>query len=70
MRALTVQVDGKHYRGSWDTWRDNAWGQLVEVTYGDGWLIRAPVGDADPEHVAERCLAWCVREAHINDRQR
>jgi hypothetical protein len=68
MRQLIVQVDGKHYRGTWDTWSDKAWGQMVEVSYNDGWMIRAPVAGADPERVAERCLEWCVREAHVSNR--
>ena len=68
MRELTVTVDGKHYRGSWDTWDDKSWGRIVEVSR-DGWLVRAPVGEADPEHVAERCLHWCVTEA-LADRRR
>lgn len=70
MRQLLVEVDGKHYRGSWDTWQDKAWGRIVEVSYDGGWLVRAPSGEIDPERIAERCLEWCVREAHINDRQR
>ncbi len=68
MQELMVAVDGKHFRGSWDTWEDKAWGRMVEVTR-DAWLIRAPVGDSDPRHVAERCLTWCVREA-LSDRRR
>jgi hypothetical protein len=43
---------------------------MVEVTYRDSWLVRAPVGDGDPEHAARRCLEWCVREAVINNRHR
>ena len=43
-------------------------GRMVEVTR-DAWLVRVPVGDSDPRHVAERCLTWCVREA-LSDRRR
>ncbi len=69
MRELVVAVDGKHYKGTWDTWEDNSWGRMVEVSR-DGWLVRAPVGrDDDPLHVAERCLTWCVHEA-LSDRRR
>ena len=68
MRELVVAVDGKHYRGTWDTWEDNHWGRMVEVSR-DGWLVRAPVAEDDPLHVAERCLAWCVRET-LADRGR
>ncbi len=68
MRELTVSVDGKHYRGSWDTWEDKSWGRMVEVTR-DAWMVRVPVGESDPERVAERCLHWCVREA-LADRRR
>ena len=68
MRELVTHVDGKAYRGSWDTWEDKAWGRMVEVTR-DAWLVRAPVGDADPRHVAERCLTWLVGET-MSDRRR
>ena len=68
MRELMAHVDGKSYRGTWDIWEDSAWGRMVEVTR-DAWLVRAPVGDADPEHVAERCLDWCVRESMANRRR-
>ena len=68
MREFTVVVDGKHYKGSWDTWEDNSWGRMVEVSR-EAWQVRAPVHDADPQHVAERCLQWCVREA-LADRRR
>lgn len=69
MRELVVHVDGKAYRGSWDTWEDKAWGRMIEVTR-EAWLVRAPVRhDEDPVHVAERCLTWCAREA-LADRRR
>ncbi len=65
MRDLVVHVDGKPFRGTWDTWEDNAWGRMVEVTR-DAWLVRAPAGDEGPLHVAERCLKWCVEESLSN----
>jgi hypothetical protein len=68
MREVVVHVDGKPYKGTYDTWEDNAWGQMVEVTR-DAWLVRCPVHDESPAHVAERCLEWCVREA-LADRRR
>lgn len=68
MRELVVHVDGKPYKGAWDTWEENSWGRMIEVTRG-AWLVRAPVLDADPVHVAERCLEWCVRES-LSDRRR
>lgn len=68
MRELVVHVDGKPYRGSWDTWEDKAWGRMIEVSR-DAWLVRAPVGDEGPAHAAERALEWCVREA-LADRRR
>lgn len=68
MRELVTHVDGKAYRGSWDTWEDKAWGRMVEVSR-EAWLVRAPVSDGDPQHVAERCLEWCVRE-YLADRSR
>ena len=68
MRALVVHVDGKPYRGNWDTWEDTAWGRMVEVGR-DAWLVRAPVGDDDPLRVAERCLEWSVRESMTNRRR-
>lgn len=68
MRELLAHVDGKPYRGTWDTWEDKTWGQMVEVTR-EAWLVRAPVTEEDPEHVAERCLEWCVRESLANRRR-
>jgi hypothetical protein len=41
---------------------------IAQASYNDGWMIHAPVAGAGPERVAERCLEWCVREAHINNR--
>ena len=32
MKPLTVAVDGKLYRGTWDTWEDRVWGRKGEVT--------------------------------------
>ena len=63
MRELHTRVDGKHYRGSWDTWEDGAWGRMVEVSYHDSCLARIPVRDDDPERVARRLLKWIVEEA-------
>ncbi len=68
MRELVTHVDGKPYRGTWDTWDDKAWGRMVEVSR-EAWLVRAPVGGDDPERVAERCLEWCVRESLANRRR-
>lgn len=62
-RELMVTVDGKHYRGTWETWDDAAWGRMIEVTYQERWLVRMPAGEGSPEHQAERCLAWCVNES-------
>jgi hypothetical protein len=70
MRDLVVSVDGKHFRGSWDTWEDNAWGRMVEVRYRDAWQVRLPVGVDSPEHAAERALKWCIQEAVTSDRRR
>jgi hypothetical protein len=69
-RELIVQVDGKHYRGTWETWEDHAWGRMVEVSYHESWIIRRPVGHDSPEHAAERSLDWCVRESVVNDPRR
>ena len=69
MRELIVHIDGKPYRGTWDTWEDNSWGRMVEVSR-EAWLVRSPVADdEDPEHVAQRCLTWCVGEALANRRR-
>ncbi len=68
MRELIVSVDGKHYKGTWDTWEDNAWGRMVEVSR-EAWLVRAPARQEDPEHIAHRCLKWCVTES-LADRSR
>jgi hypothetical protein len=70
VKPLTVAVDGKHYRGTWDTWEDHAWGRMVEVTFRDAYCVRMPTGEESPEHVAERCLRWCVGEAFTSDRRR
>ena len=67
MRELVVHVDGKAYRGSWDTWEDKAWGRMVEVSR-EAWMVRSPVADQDAVRVAERCLEWCVKES-IADRR-
>jgi hypothetical protein len=69
MREMLTHVDGKSYRGSWDTWEDKQWGRMVEVTR-EAWMVRSPVRDEeDPEHVAERCLEWCIRESLANRRR-
>ena len=68
MRELIVSVDGKHYKGTWDTWEDEAWGRMVKVSR-EAWVVKAPTGDDDPEHVAHRCLEWCVAES-LADRRR
>ncbi|MGI9325739.1 MAG: hypothetical protein ACR2PZ_11015 [Pseudomonadales bacterium] len=62
MRELVVHVDGKPFRGSWDTWEDKAWGRMVEVSR-EAWMVRAPVANQDALRIAERCLAWCVEES-------
>jgi hypothetical protein len=69
MRELRVSVDGRHYLGSWDTWEDNQWGRMIEVTYRDAWLVRIPVGEESPAQAAERALRWCIQEAVIIDRR-
>jgi hypothetical protein len=68
MREVVVHVDGRPYKGTWDTWEDDAWGRIVELTR-DEWLVRCPVKDESPIHVAERALEWCVRES-LADRRR
>lgn len=69
-RELNAQVDGKHYRGSWETWEDQAWGRMVEVSFHESWVVRRPVGEDSPEHVAHRCLEWCVFESVVSDPRR
>lgn len=63
-RELSVHVDGRHFRGTWETWEDAAWGRMIEVSFEEKWLVRIPVPEGSPERAAERCLEWCVREAH------
>lgn len=63
MRELLVSIDGKHYRGSWDTWQDNEWGRMIEVTYRDASMARFPVGEESPASAAERALRWLIQEA-------
>jgi len=61
-----VHIDGRHFRGAWETWEDSAWGRMIEVTFEEKWLVRVPVPEGSLEHAAERCLAWCVREARFS----
>lgn len=62
MRQILTHVDGRGHRGTWDTWLDNHYGQMVRVTYG-AWLVEGPVGEEDPERIARVFLKWCVERA-------
>lgn len=62
MRELTVHVEGRGYRGSWDTWNDTHRGRMVQAAY-QGWMAQGPVHDEDPERLAQVLLAWCVERS-------
>lgn len=63
MRDLTVHVEGRGYRGSWDTWQDDHDGRIVQARYR-AWTAQGPVPrDVDAERMAEFLLAWCVDRA-------